>query len=130
VIVFTRVAQRSLPREYHGPALLLYPNGVTGAVRLEFALQLGKRSPRGSQPSQCRAALILKRARKINIKVYVKEPQRWSVKKKKGTGTQGAHTLGSSNTLCGNSRVQFRQLFLACGSRFSGAIKAVLHLVY
>jgi hypothetical protein len=63
VIVFTRVAQRSLPREYHGPPLLLYPNGVTSAVRLEFALQLGERSPRGSKPSQSRAAPILKTVR-------------------------------------------------------------------
>ena len=73
VIVFTRVAQRSLPREYHGRALLLYPNGVTRAVCLEFALQLGKCSPRGSQPSECRAALLLKTVKNKNKhKVYVK----------------------------------------------------------
>lgn len=38
------------------------------------------------------------------------------------------YTLGSSSTLCGNGRAQLRQLFLACSLRFSGAIKAVLHL--
>jgi hypothetical protein len=40
VIIFTRVTQRSFSREYHGPALLFYPNGVTCAVRFEFTLQL------------------------------------------------------------------------------------------
>jgi hypothetical protein len=61
IMIFTRVAQCSLPREYHGPAFLLYPNGVTRPIRLEFALQLGKRFPRGSQLSQRRTTLLLKR---------------------------------------------------------------------
>jgi hypothetical protein len=51
IILLTRVAHRSLPREYHGPALLLYPNGVTRAVRLEFTSQLIKSFPRNSQSS-------------------------------------------------------------------------------
>jgi hypothetical protein len=40
------------------------------------------------------------------------------------------YTLGSSSTLCGNGRAQLRQLFFACGLRFCGAIKAVLHLKF
>jgi hypothetical protein len=35
----TRVTQRSFSREYHGPALLFYPNRVTCAIRFELALQ-------------------------------------------------------------------------------------------
>ena len=41
VKIFTRVTQRSFSREYHGSALLFYPNGVTCAIRFEFILQLG-----------------------------------------------------------------------------------------
>ena len=122
VIIFTRVTQGSFSREYHGPALLFNPNGVTCAIRFEFTLQLIQRFPRRSQSTKCRAALILKSERK---EVYFKG---WTWEAEKSKLRFLTYTLGSSNTLSGNGRVQLCQLFFACGLRVCSAIKAVLHL--